>query len=474
MLNRSAIFLRVVIPFFFLIVLDCWPAPRIVGIRLAEARSAEAGGRPGDLAAALAALAQIQPYRNLEEKIAFAQLSAGAYDQAIDSFAKVNQSSALSAQGMMAWADGLEQAGRIDEAIWVWGRVDQATTLPETSRRLSILLRKQGKFTDAAAAALEWQKRAPQDARAAYQLGLLQVVDSPEEASRWISLAASLDPSYQAAVGTLRLAQGQAELNGDQAYRDTVMGRWLGAQEAWDVAEYAFGKAVANNPDYAEALAFLGQARLEQNREGLNDLVNAVRINPQSVLSRVLLASYYARNSDFDRAILQMQAAAQLEPERAIWQIELGNFSAEAGDLVTANAYFARARELEPDNSQVWEGTARFSLSYSVDLRGLGLPAARRLISILPVDPVGYDLAGAVLAGLGDFRSAERFLHRAIETQTGYAPSYLRLGQVYLQLSDLPWANYYLSQAVRIDPDGETGKAAQRLLERYLGKGYSP
>ncbi len=197
----------------------------------------------------------------------------------------------------------------------------------------------------------------------------------------------------------------------------------------------------------------------------------AVQINPQSILSRGLLASYHASQGDYDEALVHMRIAGELEPDQAVWQVELGNFSAANGNIQNAVVYFMEARNMDPTNPLVWEATAKFSLTYGVDLRTLGLPAARHLIWLRPKQAVGYDLAGAILMGLGDLRSAERFLQQALLLQSDDALAHYYLGQICLQLSQMDKARDHLRKAIESDRGGSTGQAAQRLLERYLGEG---
>jgi tetratricopeptide (TPR) repeat protein len=471
MFSRLFNLLRVILPVILLAGLDIWPIPKAVSVNLTLARAAERSGRPAHAAAALARVAEQQPYRFLEEQIAFALVRAGEFEQADGMFAAADQRNHLSPAGLESWAAVAEQTGRNEEALRLWARVSQGATGAEGFRRITLLLRMQGDYPGALESARKWQTLAPGNAQAVYLVGLLLAADSPQEAGHWIELAASLDPAYQPTVLSFRTAMGQAGLSDDPAYRLTVMGRWLGGLGDWDLAEDAFARAVATAPEYAEAWAFLGQSRSELGKGGLIELEQAVQIAPQSILSRALLASYYAGQGDFETALIHMRAAGQLEPDRAVWQVELGNYSAASGSIPDALNYFTAARELEPENPLVWEATASFSLTYSVDMHTLGLPAARHLIWLRPDQALGYDLAGAIMLSQGDLRSAERFLQRALEVESDYALAHYHLGQVYLQLSQMEKARYHLRKAVEFDLIGGTAQAAQRLLKRYLGEG---
>jgi predicted Zn-dependent protease len=111
----------------------------------------------------------------------------------------------------------------------------------------------------------------------------------------------------------------------------------------------------------------------------------------------------------------------------------------------------------------------RFSLTYQDDLRGYGLPAARRLVELRPDQALSQDLLGAVELGLNDLRSAERFLQQALLLDPNYPSVHLHLGQMYLQLEQNGLAVLHLKAASDLGGDGEVGRAARRILERYFG-----
>ena len=164
-----------------------------------------------------------------------------------------------------------------------------------------------------------------------------------------------------------------------------------------------------------------------------------------------------------------MQRAANLEPRQAVWQLELGNLTAAAGDLIKAKEYFVAAEALEADNPRVWESRARFSLLYHVDMRGFGLPAARRWVELEPASSQSRDVLASILFQLSDLRGAERILQQVIESDNGFSPAHLHLGQVYIELNQPDLAILQLKTASDLDGDGPDGGLARRLLERFFG-----
>jgi len=116
----------------------------------------------------------------------------------------------------------------------------------------------------------------------------------------------------------------------------------------------------------------------------------------------------------------------------------------------------------------VWKSITSFSLKYNVELRSMGLPAARRSVELRPNDPASLDSLGSILMALGDVRGAERILQQSIQIDPAYAPGHYHLAQVLIQLSEQDQAVVHLQFAVKLDEGGPVGAMAGRLLGRIL------
>ena len=233
-------------------------------------------------------------------------------------------------------------------------------------------------------------------------------------------------------------------------------GRALGSLGEWVLAGAAFERAVELRPDYAEAWAFLGEARqhLDEARliqafpvsggqaapaktgSALAALEKALALDPGSVSTCLLLALYWQRQGDFDQALENAQAAANLAPRSPAVQAELGGNLAQAGHLPAALEAYQRASGLAPHDPTYLRLLAAFTLQYDHQVREVGLPAARRAVLIAPDDPASLVTLGQVLFTLGDLVNAERFLQRALALDPGFAPARLHLGLVHLLQND--------------------------------------
>jgi Flp pilus assembly protein TadD len=280
--------------------------------------------------------------------------------------------------------------------------------------------------------------------------------------------AAKLDPALDASVESLRSALNTATLSDDRAYQLLVSGRALGAIGNWDLAAEAFHNAIAVRADYAEAWAWLGEAKQQQGQDGSGEIERAIAFNPNSAMVESLYGLYLERQKQPKQALAAIQKAAALEPANPGWQMALGEAYEQTGDLVTALEYYQRATELSPNEPTFWRALAEFSLRNNLDLAGTGLPAARRLIELANADWQSDDIAGQILLETNDLVGAEALLKKAVELDPTQAAPFLHLGLLYMQTGDRIAALSYLNQAKAMDPNGPIGWQANRLLEQYF------
>jgi tetratricopeptide (TPR) repeat protein len=240
------------------------------------------------------------------------------------------------------------------------------------------------------------------------------------------------------------------------------------------MAVEAFRQATLARPDYAEAWAYLGEARQHfktgstSTDDGLSDLQKALSIDPASLSTNLFLAIYWQRQERYDQALTYLGVAAKLDPDNPTLETELGKTLAAAGDLPAAQGHYLRAVELAPKDATYWRILAEFSLQYRIQIRQIALPASRQAVILTPDDPRALDLMGQALFMLDDTLNAERFLLRALQTDPGYAPAHLHLGQVYLLEGEAERARQQLDTALALSPDTPTADQAQRLLQRYF------
>jgi tetratricopeptide (TPR) repeat protein len=166
-----------------------------------------------------------------------------------------------------------------------------------------------------------------------------------------------------------------------------------------------------------------------------------------------------------------LQAIATAEPEQVVWRMEIGATLAELGQVNEALAEFQLAVGMDPENVDTWKALASFCIQHNLELRTIGLEAAREALALEPEGAETLDLMGWTFFLLDDSTSAERFLHRALEENENYVNAYLHLGQLYLKAQQNSLAYQNLKRASQLADDmSETKLLAQRLLEQYFGE----
>jgi tetratricopeptide (TPR) repeat protein len=311
-------------------------------------------------------------------------------------------------------------------------------------------------------------------------MGLLLAATQPGSAPELLEQAAGLDPRLAREAREIARnlqASGRAQ---DLAYTFLAGGRALAAHDDWDLAAEAFRRATVERPDWAEAWAFLGEARQHLpgpghgRPEALRCLEKALSLDPNSLTVNLFLALYWRRGDSYRLALAYMHKAAAVDPQNPALQAEIGSFLAEMGDLPAAQDSYQRAIELAPTEAAYWRFLAEFSLQHGIQVRQVALPAARRAVILAPRDPASLDVMGQTLYLLGDYTNAERFLSNALLVDPAYAPAHLHLGMNALMQGQTPSARRQLSLAISLAPQTPLAEQAQRFLQRYLLQGNVP
>lgn len=449
-----------------LLILIFAPRPIAGYLDLTQARRFEETGDFAGAASAYAAAAQRIPWGpSLWEKAGQTAWFASDTETAFTFLNKAAERNALSPQGWIHLGEAYQQRGDLPSTKTAWERA-----LPST-QAYELLAQAQRHDGDFPSAVDNWQAslaQEPGNATAHYQLGLLLAATAPGDALPELMQAADLDPNLDTQVQSLRAALNTAFLSEDRAYQFLISGRALGALGEWDLAAEAFRNALTSNADYAEAWAWLGEAKQQQGQDGKIETERALALNPDSAMIQGLNGLYLQRQKQPEKAIVAYQKAADIEPESPGWQIALGGAYEQAGDLVVALDHYQRATDLAPDEATSWQALAEFSLRNGVDLTGIGLPAARRMLELANEDWQSYDIAGQIQLETGNPVDAEIMLKKAVDLGPTQAAPLLHLGLLFLQTGDRAASYTYLNLAKDLDSEGPFDQSARLLLEQYF------
>ncbi len=449
-----------------LLTLILAPRPLAGYLDLAQARRFEAMGSNAAASSAYASAARRIPWQpSLWGKAGETAWFSNNEENAFAFLSKAAERHALSQMGWVYLGEVYQQRGNVQSAMAAWERA-----LP-SAQAYGLLAQAQRRSGDFPAAVADWRAniaQEPDNAAAHYQLGLLLAATAPENALPELMQAAKLDPDLDTQAQSLRTALNTAFLSDNHAYQFLISGRALGALDEWDLAAEAFRNAITTYPGYAEAWAWLGEAKQQQGQDGRIEIERALALNPDSAMLQSLYGIFLQRQKQPEKAIAVFQKAVELEPENPGWQMALGGAYEQTGDLVAALDYYQRAVELASDEATTWRALAVFCLRNGVDLTGTGLPAARRLMELANEDWQSFDIAGHILMEIGDPVGAETLLKKALKLAPTQAAPSLHLGLLYLQSGNDTAAYFYLDQAKILDSGGPYGRQAKNLLEQYF------
>ncbi len=471
------IILRILAPLLLAPLLGLGARPHSLERDLHLAGSAmQASARPEKHMAAsrsLARLAAQNPWRtDLWEPAGRQALLGGDAQAATRHLQRAAAAGSLSAQGRLALGQARLQTGDLAGAILIWEDLSRSASPPADVFPLLLQAHRLARDYPGAVADLQTMTALhPSDGALRYQLGLLLAVQQPEAALAHLAQAAELDPRFKDSSDALIGAIRTASLQGDAASILVETGRALAAQGEWELAAEALRSALDARPNDANAWAFLGEALQRQNPQdpqALAALQRSIELDPNSLAANSLLALYWQRQGDFEKALTHLQHAAQLYPQNPALQADLGSLQALMGDLEAALQAHQQAVALAPTDPAYYRLLAEFCIRHEFQLRQVGLPAARNAVLLAPRQPSGLDVLAQVLLLLKDLDSAERFLQQAVEIQPDYPPAHLHLGLVYILQGNQQRARQAWELAIQLAPESPTADQAARLMQNYF------
>jgi tetratricopeptide (TPR) repeat protein len=311
-----------------------------------------------------------------------------------------------------------------------------------------------------------------------YTLGLLLATQDPLSAIAPLKKAADLNTDTKKDAEKLIQAIQSTRYFEDSAYSLLSSGRALASINRWDLAAEAFRQAIIKNSGYADAWAFLGEAyqhldkgSIQQNRsDGLNEILTAISINPDSLAAYTILSNYWKRKGHFDLAEEAIQKAIEKDDNNPILYSELANIQASSGDFENAYLSYLESFALSPNSPIYRQQIIEFSLVYNYQISEIALPLARRLVIEFPLDAISHDLMAQVLIELGDLALAERFLENALKIDPNLVQAHIHRGILFALTSrrEEAYNEFKVSLSLISDPNDPMADQVHRLLEIYF------
>lgn len=150
-------------------------------------------------------------------------------------------------------------------------------------------------------------------------------------------------------VADALIAQAGAAAGAELYFARAVARERLGQ---WREARADFEKAIALDPDHAEALNYLGYAMVERGEEigkAMQLIEEAVRLQPEAGHIVDSLGWAHYKLGDYEAAVRELERAAQIVPADATVNDHLGDAYWRAGRKLEARFQWERALNLETD-----------------------------------------------------------------------------------------------------------------------------
>ena len=196
-----------------------------------------------------------------------------------------------------------------------------------------------------------------------------------------------------------------------------------------------FQRAVAQKPDDAAARARLGVVRvaLGQREEGVEDIEQAIELDPKLQRLEIGVALTHIRAREFDKALEVAQRLQESMPSEPVGFTLAGLAQAGKGDLEAAKAAFRKALEIKPGATDASANLA------------------------------------AIEVRQGNLAGAEQVLKESLARNAGNQSILMRLAQVSERQGKRADVKVWLEQAIAANPEAPVPRAF--LARWYLAAG---
>lgn len=169
-----------------------------------------------------------------------------------------------------------------------------------------------------------------------------------------------------------------------------------------------------------------------------------------------LAASYYAQGL-MTAALDETHHVLQLDPSLATGYGLLGLIYMDLDDRVQADANFARALRLEPDNPELNNNYGWYLCRTGHEREAIGYFDRAAGNRLYPTPAMPLQSAGICMMQAGDLGAAEKYLKRAFESDATSPVAKFQLARLYLVRGQIDRASFYYDLLEKtVDPNPES------------------
>lgn len=173
--------------------------------------------------------------------------------------------------------------------------------------------------------------------------------------------------------------------------------------------------------------------------------------------------------TDQQRAFVSFQKSIQLDPGNYDAHYALGSIYFQRNDYAAAEREFRTAVKIDPVNGDALNFLGRTLIELKRLPEATEMLQKATLLPLYPTPDLAYVNLADALRMQNDVPGAIQALQSALKIDPPHVPRalvYLVLGQLYIKQGDDGKAREALAQAKSLDPDGDAGKEAMKLMQR--------
>ena len=470
----GAIGIRAAIITVLIVAITLFPEPQPYVDALSEGHVLRASGQHRAALAAFQRAHAMQPRAIAPlAGVARADIDLGRSGESLPVFREIVEAGEPPIDILISWGQAYYSLGDIERAIQLWHQACQRDG-PEAHYWLGTAYLDLGEWAEAVdhlRAALSSGRVSNEIVqKSAYRLALALAFDDSVQAVEVLKQATiGSDPAItvNASVLLQTLRQAQAD---DRCY-DTVLAAGLFNLGEYGQAELHLHRALQNQPDDADALAYLGAitgARGSAEEAG-SLLGRALVLDDDHALAMYFLGRLQLQQGDIGEARSTFGRLLALDPQNAAVCAEIARTYLAGREYALAEQWFEAAVESAPLSADFYYVLADFEAGTLFDL-DKGLEAIQEAVEIEPTNPAAYDMLGWLRYLLRDWADAETALYRALELEPKRASTYYHLGRLYEGTGKRDAARWAFGRAVDLGAGQPSRRAAEDALKR-LGPG---
>lgn len=258
-----------------------------------------------------------------------------------------------------------------------------------------------------------------------------------------------------AALSTEVKAQPKQQL--ERARRLATEGDRFLQQKDYRSAVTKYAEALSLVPRYSYASYKKGFSHyfLEEYSQAASDLSKALEGTPQGFtvieVYRVRWQAYYWQQN-YDAALQDVQQALRIEPSNVHFNLALGDCYRMKSDLRNAVAAYQRGAQLEPSNADVHYFIALCYKQLGESLKQ-GLSAAEAIKKGTAYKGESWEMFGEALVANRKYDEAAQSFERALQAKADLKTAYTSLSEVYRMQNRFDDAINIINRGLRVYPD---------------------